>query len=252
MVRRGASGLGVRRMALRPRTVVPDTVPGGHHPTASRGAYPRLADQCLTDGARTWCNRASAAAVAAQRGVSDHRHGHTRCGHLQVLIGVLSTCRARLSPDQANLPDENPCFFVYSPESSRVLKFMPGQTSPRKIWRASGVGGLRHRNSVVSTRPPGRQTRTSSLAARGRSTNIVTASARTRSKRLSAKESSRISTCRSAASGAWACVESLRPPCTARRLQQLVRPSNAREFQTGPLLGRQTVYPVHERRKSAL
>src|SRR5207245_7618267 len=49
---------------------------------------------------------------------------------------------------------------------------MPGRTCPRKISRASSVGGWRQKNSVASTIPPGRHTRTNSLAARWRSTNI--------------------------------------------------------------------------------
>src|SRR6266511_3824851 len=119
MVRRGASGLGLHRVALRPGTVVPDPNPGRHHPTASRRACPRLADQCLRDGPRRGHDRARIAAVPAHRGVADPRHVRKRCGHLRVLIPISSTCRVRLSLDQLHLPDEGPCFFVFSPVSSR-------------------------------------------------------------------------------------------------------------------------------------
>src|SRR6266496_58701 len=77
--------------------------------------------------------------------------------------------------------------------SSTESNCKPGHTWPRKISRACAVGGLRQQNSVANTRPPGSHTRASSAAARGRSTNIVTASASTQSKLPSASGRFRMS-----------------------------------------------------------
>ena len=80
--------------------------------------------------------------------------------------GPVSTCTSA-----------SPAAEYSSTQSSMLSNCNPGHTSPRNSCRASAVGGLRQKNSVASTLPPGLQTRTSSLAARVRSTNFVTASA---------------------------------------------------------------------------
>src|SRR5437667_4095316 len=97
-------------------------------------------------------------------------------------------------PDRTSMA-ERPASLYMRTQPSSLSSCMPGHTCPRKISSASSVGGWRQKNSVASTIPPGQQTRTNSFAARWRSTNIVTASATTRSKVLSPNRSARMSPC---------------------------------------------------------
>src|SRR5919199_6879229 len=116
MVCRGAPGLGLRRVALRPRTLIPGPAPGRYHPTASRRAYARLVDRRVADGARNRFHRTGAPALLARslsRGLARHPMPSPR------VLNLARSTHGFVLPDcEGYLPYEQHLGPGFSPEYS--------------------------------------------------------------------------------------------------------------------------------------